>query len=59
MNAMDTSGKPHEGWMTVVPVTVFLLIIVTALGGPTAFVNTVSLWLTDFLAGVAGWIRQF
>jgi hypothetical protein len=56
---MDTSGKPHEGWMTVVPVTVFLLIIVTALGGPTAFVNTVSLWLTDFLTGVAAWVRQF
>ena len=45
--------------MTVIPVTVFLLIIVTALGGPTAFVNTVSLWLTDFLTAVTAWVRQF
>ena len=26
---MDTSGKPYEGWMTVIPVSVFLFVVVT------------------------------
>jgi hypothetical protein len=54
---MDTSGRPREGWMTVVPVTVFLLFVVLALGGPANFVNTVSLWLTDIVQGTVSWIR--
>lgn len=45
--------------MTVIPVTVFLLIVILALGGPEAFVNTVSLWVGDLLASAAGWIKQF
>jgi hypothetical protein len=55
---MDTSGKPHEGWMTVIPVTVFLLIVIVALGGPTAFANTVSLWVNDVAMAVFRWFRQ-
>jgi hypothetical protein len=55
---MDTSGKPHEGWMTVIPVTVFLLIVVVALGGPTAFANTVSLWVSDAAMAVFSWFKQ-
>jgi hypothetical protein len=55
---MDISGKPREGWMTVIPVSVFLLIIIVALGGPEAFVNTVSLWVSDVLSAAFAWIKQ-
>jgi len=54
---MQISGKPHEGWMTLVPVTVFMLVIVAVMGGPTAFVNTLSLWVTDTLTFVATWLK--
>ena len=55
---MDTSGRPREGWMTVVPVTVFLLFVVLALGGPANFVNTVSLWMSDITQAVVAWIKD-
>ena len=55
---MDISGKPHEGWMTVIPGTVFLLIVIVLLGGPVAFVNTLSLWVGDLLNAVAAWVRN-
>jgi hypothetical protein len=29
-----------------------------ALGGPVAFVNTVSLWVTDLVSYVVGWIKN-
>ena len=55
---MDTSGRSHEGWMTVIPVSVFLLIVIVALGGPVAFVNTLSLWVADMLTAVASWLKN-
>jgi hypothetical protein len=55
---MDTSGKPYEGWMTVIPVSVFLLVVIVALGGPVAFVNTLSLWVSDLLTAVVSWVRN-
>jgi hypothetical protein len=55
---MDISGKPHEGWMTVIPVSVFLLIVIVALGGPVAFVNTLSLWVSDVLTASASWLKN-
>jgi hypothetical protein len=55
---MDTSGRSHEGWMTVIPVTVFLLIVIVALGGPVAFVNTLSLWVSDVLTSIASWVKN-
>ena len=55
---METSGKPTEGWMTVVPVTVFVLFVLIALGGPTAFVNIVANWVSDVVIFVARWIRH-
>lgn len=54
---MDTSGRPHEGWMIVIPGTVFLMFVVLALGGPVGFVNTLSLWaveMASWFSGVAG-----
>ena len=56
---MDARGTAHEGWMTIIPVTVFLLIVVLALGGPEGFANTVSLWVSDIVTGAVRWIKQF
>lgn len=55
---MDTSGKAHEGWMTVIPVSVFLLIVIVVLGGPVAFVNTLSLWVSDMLTAAVSWLKN-
>jgi len=54
---MQVSGKPNEGWMTLVPVTVFVLVIVVVMGGPTATVHTVSLWIFDILNYVSRWLK--
>ncbi len=54
---MQVSGKPHEGWMTLVPVTVFVLVIVAVMGGPTATAHTVSLWISDILDYVSRWLK--
>lgn len=55
---MDVSGSPREGWMTFVPLTVLLFIVVYVMGGPAQFVNVVVNWLTDLAAYVTGWIRH-
>jgi len=39
---MESSGRPTERWMTLVPLTVFVFIVVIALGGPDGFVRTVG-----------------
>jgi hypothetical protein len=44
--------------MTFVPLTVLVLIIVYVLGGPTAFMNTLSSWVVEILSGAAQWLRQ-
>ena len=54
---MQISGKTHEGWMTVVPLSVFAFVVIVALGGPSAFVNVVSLWLVDVFTYVAHWLK--
>ena len=56
---MDTSGRPTEGWMTFIPLTVLVAIVVVALGGPEAFVNTLGNWTADFMNSAARWIRSF
>jgi hypothetical protein len=55
---MQTSGKPHEGWMTFVPLSVFMLFVIAAMGGPVGFMNTVAYWATDFVSFVIGWVRN-
>jgi hypothetical protein len=32
---MQTSGKPHEGWMTFIPLSVFIMFVIVALGVPS------------------------
>jgi hypothetical protein len=54
---MEISGAPHEGWMTFVPLTVLLLIVIYVMGGPAAFVNSLSYWAADAVGAVTGWLR--
>ena len=55
---METSGKPTEQWMTLVPLTLFILFVILALGGPTSFMNFLSNWAYDASSYFARWIRS-
>lgn len=55
---METSGKPREGWMTVIPVSVAVFFVVVAMGGPDNFFRTVSLWTEDIVKTVATFFKQ-
>ena len=55
---MEVSGKPTEGWMTFVPLTVFVFVVVVALGGPVASMNTISSWVMDIVGYLFGWVRH-
>lgn len=55
---MDTSGKAHEGWMAVIPLSVFVLVVMVMFGGPVAFMNVVSLWVADVASYVGHWIKD-
>jgi hypothetical protein len=55
---MDTSGKAHEGWMALIPLTVLVAIVMVALGGPEAFVNTLRDWTADLLGTAARWVKS-
>ena len=55
---MDASGTPREGWMTFIPVTVLLFIVMYVMGGPTQFINVVSSWTVDVATGVVNWLKH-
>ena len=55
---MDPTGRPREGWMAIVPLTIFVLFVVLALGGPVNFVNTVSLWVADLANSFVSWLKD-
>jgi hypothetical protein len=55
---MQISGRAHEGWMTVVPLSVFVFVVIVALGGPAAFVNIVSLWVVDVVTYAAHLLKD-
>jgi hypothetical protein len=55
---MDVSGSPREGWMTFVPLTVLLFIVIYVMGGPTQFVNIVAQWSSDVINSVFSWIKH-
>ena len=55
---MDTSGSTHEGWMTFVPMAVLIFIVIVVLGGPTAFIRTVSGWGSDVYSYAASVIKN-
>ena len=54
---MDVTGSSHEGWMTVVPLIVLVLIVTYVVGGPVAFVNMIGGWATDLFNAVTSWIK--
>lgn len=56
---MRTSGQAHEGWMSLIPLSVLLFIVMVALGGPESFVNTVANYATEMVTFTARWIRNF
>jgi len=56
---MRTSGRSYEGWMALIPLGVLIFIVTVALGGPEAFVMTVVNFVTDAVADLATWIRNF
>lgn len=55
---MDASGSTREGWMTFIPLTVLLFIVMYVVGGPTQFVNLVVQWTTDIVNSVTSWVRN-
>ena len=55
---MDVSGSSREGWMTFVPLTVLLFIVIYVMGGPTQFVNIVAQWSSDVISSVFNWIKH-
>ena len=55
---METQGRPTERWMTLIPLSVFVFIVVIVLGGPDDFVRTIGQWTGDMLSGFTRWLRQ-
>jgi hypothetical protein len=54
---MNTTGKVSESWMSAIPLTVFMLFVIVAMGGPSSFVNTVALWAKDVVSYVLTWLK--
>ena len=55
---MDASGSAREGWMTFIPLTVLLFIVMYVMGGPAQFVNTVAYWTTEMANSVLNWVKH-
>ena len=55
---METSGKPREGFMTLVPLAVFVLFVIFALGGPTSFLSFLSNWVIEMTIATTRWLRS-
>ena len=45
--------------MATIPLAVLVLFVVGILGGPTGFVHTVYIWMSDLGHYVAAWIKSF
>jgi hypothetical protein len=55
---MRTSGQSHEGWMSLIPLSVLLFIVTVALGGPESFVRTITMYATDAITYVSSWLKH-
>lgn len=55
---MDASGSTREGWMTFIPVTVLLFIVMYVMGGPANFMNVVAQWAADVITQVTNWVKH-
>ncbi|HJR59041.1 MAG TPA: hypothetical protein VJ813_06585 [Vicinamibacterales bacterium] len=56
---MNTSGRPREGWMALVPLAAFAAFVVAAAGGPKAFVNSATYWLRDAVDYCVRFVKSF
>jgi hypothetical protein len=54
-----TSGRSHEGWMALIPLTVLLVVVVAVLGGPEAVVDTIGSLAIDTIAYGRNWLKSF
>ena len=51
--------KPREGWMTFMPVTVLVFIVMYIVGGPGEFVNLVAQWTERMSCkSVGNWVKH-
>lgn len=55
---MDTSGRPREGWMTMVPLAVLIAFVMLALGGPVSFMTVVTNWASDVIEAVMRFFKH-
>lgn len=55
---MQTSGRAHEGWMAVIPLSVFIFVVMVMFGGPVAFMNVVSIWASDVASYIGHWMKN-
>jgi hypothetical protein len=54
---METSGRPTEGWMTLVPLIVLVSFVMLALGGPVATMNFIASWARDIIDYLLAFIK--
>lgn len=55
---MDVGGNTREGWIAVIPLTVFILIMTYVVGGPVAFANLAYEWGADIVSSVSHFVRH-
>ena len=55
---MRTSGQSHEGWMALIPLSVLLFVVMVALGGPDAFVRTITTFAADVIMYGSRWLQS-
>jgi hypothetical protein len=55
---MKTNGQPTEGWMVMIPLSVFVFFVMVLVGGPQALVNLVSIWAVDVATYIGYWIKH-
>ena len=56
---MRTSGRSHEGWMTLIPLSVLLFIVVIALGGPEALLTSARSIAADAISYGSTFLKRF
>jgi hypothetical protein len=44
--------------MATIPLAVLILFVIGIMGGPAAFLHTVSLWTADLVHYVVAWIKS-
>jgi p-aminobenzoyl-glutamate transporter AbgT len=55
---MRTSGESHEGWMSLIPLSVLLFVVMVEVGGPEPFANLFMSIANDAVTFAANWLRH-